>query len=307
MYIESRERETIMADTLENQDEIGLYELTSLFWSKRWFILLVTVSVTLLAGGAAFIVQKKYQATVTISPVSSSASNSQLGALNSVTSQFSGLASLAGLSVGGDSKKSESLAVLQSEALTESYIQKNDLLPILYRKQWDPVGKKWKVSDPNKVPTLWKANQFFKKNVRTVVNDTKTGLTTLTITWNDPQLAAKWANDLVRMANDYLRDQAIRESERNIAYLNEQASKTDVVGIRQAIYTLLQNEINKAMLARGSDEYALKVVDPAFSPESPSSPIKLLWVIGGFLGGCFSAMLTVLMRNAWHGASLKRR
>jgi uncharacterized protein involved in exopolysaccharide biosynthesis len=307
MYIEPKARETTMADTPEYEDEIGLYELTNLFWSKRWFILLVTVSVTLLAGGAAFVVQKKYQATVIISPVSSSASNSQLGALGSVTSQFSGLASLAGLSVGGDSKKSESLAVLQSEALTESYIQKNNLLPLLYRKQWDPVGKKWKESAPDKVPTLWKANQFFKKNVRTVVNDAKTGLTTLTITWSDPQLAAKWANDLVRMANDYLRDQAIRESERNIAYLNEQALKTDVVGIRLAIYTLLQNEINKAMLARGSDEYALKVVDPAFSPESPSSPVKLLWVIGGFFGGCFFAMLTVLMRNAWHGASLKKR
>jgi hypothetical protein len=47
-----------------------------------------------------------------------------------------------------------------------------------------------------------------------------------------------WANELVRMTNDYLRDQAIQESERNIAYLNDQASKTDAVGAKQAIYAL---------------------------------------------------------------------
>jgi len=52
------------------------------------------------------------------------------------------------------------------------------------------------------------------------VTDPKTGLVTLSITWNDPNIAAKWANGLVRMANDYLRDQAIEESERNIAYLD---------------------------------------------------------------------------------------
>lgn len=296
-----------MADTPEKQDEIGLYDLSTLFWSRRWFIVCVTAFTMLAAIGATFLVHKKYQASVTISPVSSTDSSNRLGALNSVTSQFAGLASLAGISVGNDSKKSESLAVLQSEALTENYIQKNDLLPVLYPKLWDAVGKKWKTSDPEKTPTLWKANRFFKNKIRDITIDNKTSLVTLTVTWYDPRVAAKWANDLVRMANDSLRDREIDESERNIAYLNEQASKTDEVGIRQAVYTLMQSEINKVMVARGSEEFALKVVDPAFAPELPSSPKTMLWAIGGFFGGCFFAMLAVLVQNAWHGAEQNKR
>jgi uncharacterized protein involved in exopolysaccharide biosynthesis len=296
-----------MPDTPEREeDEIGLYNLSTIFWSRRWFIAAVTLVATVVASSVALVLPKKYEASVTISPVSSTDSSNRMGsALGSMTSQLSGLASLAGVSVGNDSKKAESLAVLQSEALTEGYIQKNDLLPVLYWKKWDPVGKKWKVTRPDETPTLWKANRYFKNKLRNVVIDTKTGLVTLTITWYDPRVAAKWANELVRMTNDWLRDKAIAESERNIAYLNEQATKTDVVGVRQGIYTLLEDEISKAMVARGNDEYALKVVDPAFAPELPSSPKVLLWGIGGFFGGCFFSMLGALLQNAWYGPKRK--
>jgi hypothetical protein len=51
-----------------------------------------------------------------------------------------------------------------------------------------------------------------------------------------------------------------------------------------------QNEINKVMLARGSREYALKVVDPAFTPELPSSPKLSLWLLLDLFDGFFSAL-----------------
>lgn len=295
-----------MAATQEYDEEVSLRDMISKLWAQRGLILTITALTTLVAGIVPLITQKKYQAMVVISPVSQSASSNQLSTLSSLTSQFSGLASLMGVSGAGDSKKSESLAVLQSEELTESYIEKNDLLKILYKKQWDPAAKKWKTDDPEKMPTLWKANQYFKKKVRSVVTDTKTGLVTLSITWTDPHLAAKWANDLVRLTNDFLRDQAIEESERNIAYLNEQAAKTDVVGVKQGIYTILQNEINKAMLARGSAEYALKVLDPAFVPESPSGLGLPIMLIIGFFGGGAAGIFVAFVRNAWRNGSLDR-
>jgi uncharacterized protein involved in exopolysaccharide biosynthesis len=290
---------TAEAPAPEREDELSLPQLTAVLWGGRWLIFSITLLTTALAGIAAVVLPKQYQATVIISAASNSGSSSQLGALSSMASQFSGLASLAGINVPGDSKKAESLAVLQSEALTESYIDKNDLLPVLYQKRWDPMKKTWKISNPQKVPTLWKANQYFKTHVRSLVTDTKTGLSTLTITWKDPKLAAKWANDLVRMTNDFLRDQAIRESERNIAYLNEQATKTDLLGARQAIFTILQSEINKVMMARGNDEYALKVLDPAFAPELASSPKLALWLAIGFVGGLILAIFAVIVRNEW--------
>jgi uncharacterized protein involved in exopolysaccharide biosynthesis len=296
-----------MVDTLAHEHgEVSLRDLVAFIWAKRWFILSITILATLAAGVSALVVDKRYRATVTLSPATSSGS-SQLGALGSLASQFGGVASLAGISLPGNSKRSESLAILQSEALTEDYVRKNDLLPVLYEKQWDPLAKKWKVTDPKKMPTLWKANQYFKNDIRAVTTDSKTDLVTLTVTWKDPELAARWANGLVRMANDYARARAVEESERNIAYLLEQASKTDALGVKQAIYSILQSEINKEMLARGNNEYALKVLDPAFTPEKPSSPKLALWLIMGFFGGLFSALFIVFVRNAWRSGNVQQR
>jgi uncharacterized protein involved in exopolysaccharide biosynthesis len=284
-------------------DELSLAELVEVLrrtkWRIFWFVLICTVGGT----AAAFLIPKSYTAIIVISPVSNQESNGQLGALGSIVSQFGGgLASLAGLSALGDTKKAESVTVLQSEALTEKYIQQNNLLPILYKEKWDAQKKAWKETDPKKVPTLWKANEFFKKTIRKVSSDNKTGIVSLAITWKDPELAAKWANDLVSITNNYLRKKAIDESQRNIAYLNEQALRTDVVPAKQAIYVILQNEINKEMLARGSEEYAFRILDPARAPEKASSPQKILWLMGSFFGSLMLCLLAAFARVVWNRA-----
>jgi uncharacterized protein involved in exopolysaccharide biosynthesis len=276
--------------------QISVRELAGTVWQGRWFVLIIVAAATLLAISAALFVTKKYQADLVISPVSSEQASSQLGAL---VSQFGGLASLAGISGAKDTKTSESLAVLQSEALTQAYIERNNLLPILFASKWDAARKQWRGSDPAKIPTLWRGNEYFGKNVRTVTTDAKTGLVTLSITWTDPVLAAKWANELVAYANEVLQSKAIREADRNIAYLNDEARKTEVVEVRQAIYSLLQTEINKAMLARGTDEYALKTIDPAFVPERPYFPNFIIWTLIGFLSGLFLSLSALFIRGSF--------
>ncbi len=281
-------------------DEISLKEILQLLQRRKWQVLLLTAILTGVAGIASLLIHKTYRATIIVSATTNTPGNGQMGGgLGSVVSQFSGLASLAGLAMGGDSRKAESIAVLQSEALTEGYIHDNNLLPVLYPKLWDSQAKRWTETDPDKIPTVWKATQRFKRSIANVTTDSKTGLVTLTITWRDPHLAAKWANELVKKTNDYLRAKAIVESDRNISYLNTEAAKTDVVGVKQAVYAILQNEISKQMLARGSDEYALKVVDPAVAPEEPYSPQPLLWILIGLFSGLLLSLLAAFVQVAW--------
>jgi uncharacterized protein involved in exopolysaccharide biosynthesis len=281
-----------------DSDEINLKDIVETLWRGKWLILCVTIGLTSVAALAAFIVPKSYQASALIAPATSS-SGGGLGNLSSIASQFGGLASLAGLSVAGDSKKSEFTAFLRSEAITETYIRENSLLPIIYATKWDAENNRWKSSHFDKQPTIWEASRRFRDDIRDVVTDSKTGLVTLTIKWKDPQLAARWANGLVKMCNDILRAKAIAESERNISYLNDEAAKTSVVEAKQAIYAILQNEINKAMLARGSEEYAFRVIDPATVPEKASFPRKTVWIIAGFVLGFVAAVIFVFIRRAW--------
>jgi uncharacterized protein involved in exopolysaccharide biosynthesis len=115
----------------------------------------------------------------------------------------------------------------------------------------------------------------------------------MTIRWNDPRTAAKWANDLVKNTNDYLRAKAINESERHMEYLNDQLKKTTIVEAQKAIYALLQDEINTQMIAKGREEYALKVIDPAVAPEQAVSPGPALLAVLGFVCGTFVAVAGV--------------
>lgn len=279
-------------------DEIRLRDILSAFWSSKWLVLAVTMTSALIAVGATFMLPKQYQGTVVLLPVSSSGGG--LSGARGALAQLGGeLSALGGLTLPSDERKSKAVAVLQSDALTQRYIRDNSLLPILYSNLWDQSGKKWKVQDPKDLPTPWKANEKFKHDIRVIKTETKTGLVTLTITWKDPKLAATWANDLVRLTNDYLRTKAIGQSERNIAYLNKAAESTTAVEARQAIYSLLRNEVNEMMLARGTEEYAFEVLDPATIPEGAVFPKKSVFLLIGLAFGLIFSAVVVSYRAEW--------
>jgi uncharacterized protein involved in exopolysaccharide biosynthesis len=285
---------TAMEIGSRKDDEVSLRDTIAILWRRKWLVAGVTLAFGIAAGVVSLLVPPSFVAITIVSPVSSTQGGGSMSGLGALASQFGGLASLAGVAIPGDSKKFESLAVLQSEILTEKYIQDNNLLPIIFHSKWDDNQNKWKTSDPKKIPTLWDANAVFKKRIRTVSNDPKTGLATITITWTDPKLAAKWANDLVQRTNDQMRAKAIHDSEANLAYLNEQTLKTNEVAIRQGIYNLIQGEINKVMMAKGNEEYALRVVDPAIAPERRFSPQRGNWVLFGLLSGLIVSIIVVV-------------
>ncbi len=284
-----------------DSDAITLRELIELCWREKWLIIGLTFGVALAAAFLTKTQTRIFKATVVISAVQNTGGMGRF-ANSAAGSQIGGLASLIGINIGADTSKAESLAVLQSEALTERYVQDNNLMPLLFPQYWDAKNKKWLMPEkPSRRPTLWKANRLFKK-YRTVTEDKKTQLTNMTIEWTDPQTAATWANGLVAAANDFLRKKAIAESEEHIAYLNEEAAKTDVAQVRAAIYAVLESEIKNVMLAKGPGDYALKVIDPAFPPEQRSSPILIVWVlVGGFIGFVLS-MIIIFFRRAWNAA-----
>ena len=274
-------------------DALNIRELLTELWRLRIAVGCTIVLCAVVGVAAGLLLPKEYEARIILSPAADDLSSGRLGGLASLASQFGGLSSLTGFSMPGKAKRDEVLAVLQSELLTEAYIRQNNLLPVLYWRLWDPATGKWTTTNPKKTPTLWKANRFFEKKIREVKEDKKSDLVVMTIRWTDPKLAAKWANDLVKMTNDYLRAKAISESERHINYLNDQLSKITIVDAQKAIYALLQQEINTQMVARGREEYALKVIDPAVVPELAVSPgAKVLGPVGLLLG-MFLSVATV--------------
>ena len=230
----------------------------------------------------SFAVTTRYRAEVTFSPANGSGSLGDLGG------QLGGLAAIAGINIGGAGKKSEeALEYLRSRGFTRQFIEKHNLLPVLYAKKWDAQRHQW-IGEP---PTLAQAVKRFSNKVRQIAEDRRTGIVTLGITWSDRVVAAEWANELVTEADQALRARGIAELDRSIEYLKAESAQAHVFEVQSAVYKVMESELKDQMVARTRDSYAFKILDPAVPPDpkdidSPNKPLYLLMGLGfGFLLG----------------------
>ena len=67
--------------------------------------------------------------------------------------------------------------------------------------------------------------------------------------------------------------------------------------MRDVLYSLLESEEQKAMLANVNEEFALKVIDPAVAPELRESPKRKLMVVLGGVCGVFLGIFAVFLRK----------
>jgi uncharacterized protein involved in exopolysaccharide biosynthesis len=173
---------------------------------------------------------------------------------------------------------------LQSRRLAEQFIERNKLLPELSTYGSKPLS-------------LWRGVNKFKQKVVSIREDKRTGLTTVAVSWHDPATAAKWANDLVALANELIRARALADSTRNIDYLNEQIARTKMVELQSVMYNLIESETKTLMLANARAEYAFTLVDPAVAPEIRDSPKRTLIVFFGAAVGFALGLVAVFVRS----------
>jgi predicted nucleotidyltransferase len=77
---------------------------------------------------------------------------------------------------------------------------------------------------------------------------------------------------LVVKLNTELRQRVVDEGEKSIAYLNEQIEQTSISDLRSVLFKLVEEHTESITLAKLSEEYAFKVIDPAVPPETKAKP-----------------------------------
>ncbi|NJD31288.1 MAG: hypothetical protein FIB04_05315 [Gammaproteobacteria bacterium] len=281
--------------TEDSTDTITLEAVFAAAWRMRWMVIGCLVLATGLAATAAFIMTPKYRADVVMIPVKADDTRS---ALSSVVGQLGGLASLAGVALGGGGNKDEYIAYLRSHDFTARFIEDEKLLPVLFYRKWDAKNGRWNVENPEDVPTIADGVELFDKGIRSVQEDRRTGLVTMSILWRDRELAARWANLMVERVNRDLRARAIAESEASIEYLNSEVAKTGVVELRQSLYRLVENQVKTIMFAKVRSQYAFKVIDPAYVPDADKyvRPKRLAMILIGALAGLVGGLVLVALR-----------
>ena len=237
----------------------------------------------------AFLTPDTYDGSVVVAPVS----DAQIGG------GLSSLAGLGGLSSfnfwgAGSQMKNEALATLNSRDLLSDFITEKNALPQIFGNLYT---MDWEVDDPEDIPTLADGVRVMKNRKLKVDNDLVTGMVTVRVRDVNPQRAADWANELVARANRVVRDRTINETRQQIAYLEEQVAKTPLVELQQAIYRLLEQQYKKIMVAEVTEQYALRVIDPAVPADldDPAAPSRVLIVFFGLVLGSIFATGTTLL------------
>jgi uncharacterized protein involved in exopolysaccharide biosynthesis len=280
---------------IDEAEEIRLLDLWRVLWNRRLTIMLFAAAGAVTATIAAFLITPMYRAEVLMAPVG----NERGGALASLAGELGGIAALAGISLGTDSSSAEALATLRSRAFTEHFIEKNNLMPVLFADVWDPAKGAWDVDDPADVPTLWRASERFDNSIRSVTQDAETGLVTLTVDWKDPELARAWANGLVQEVNAALRGRAIQQSRKSIEYLRKELQGISEVELRAAVFDLMEAEMKNAMVSTVRTEFAFEVIDPAVVPEKRYWPNRWLLAVLGLAAGLLLGVLAVALRQSY--------
>lgn len=280
-----------------DNDEIDLFQLWETIVAGKWLILGLMLFCTSAATGLAFLMTPKYEAKVIASFTEESKGG---GGLSALAGQFGGLADMAGISLGGGGNKEATLAYLKSRAFIDGFITENSLMPVLYSKLWDAEKKTWKVDDPEKTPTSWKAYKLFSEKILAVNFDKKTNLVTLTIIWKDRNQAVTWANELIKRANENLRQRTIEETRQSLTYLEKELQKTSVVEVQNTIYRVMETQIKTMMMANTQEQYALKIIDPAQAVDEDAfvSPKRPIMIALGAVGGLFLGIIFVFLRKA---------
>jgi uncharacterized protein involved in exopolysaccharide biosynthesis len=276
------------------EDEIDLLELIRTLLHAWKIIVGITILCTGLAVAYALYAPEVFKAETLLAP----AQEEKSGA-SSALSQFGGLAAMAGVSIPSSSNIERVLATLETREFLKKFISSQKLLPIIFDDLWDESSNSWKLIEGQEKLTTEDGIGALQGAIE--VDQGKSALITLSISWKDPDIAAQWANDLVKQLNEQLRQKAITDSNKRVGYLEQELAKTTLQDMRAVLYNLLESEKQKAMLANVNEDFALEVIDPAVAPETREKPkrkliVALGGVCGGFLG-IFAVFISQFLRK----------
>jgi uncharacterized protein involved in exopolysaccharide biosynthesis len=280
-----------------SEESISISDIVHAIAPIKWALLVGALCGAVIGIGSSWFFTPIYRATTTMLPTKSPESSNGLGG---IASQVGGLAALTGINIQGNDSLVASSEYLKSNSLAARFIAAHDMLPMLFPEKWDARRGEWTPSRSGP-PTESQGVRKFHSRVLKISEDKRTSLLTLTFDWSDRNLAYRWANEFVGMANEGLRSRAILDAKNTISYLNGEIDKTQSIQIRESLYKIVETQYRTLALTNAREDYAFRVVDPAVmpDPEDKVSPKRALFGLGGLIVGAvfFGAIRSKLRKK----------
>lgn len=244
---------------------VSLVTLLTVVRKRQKQVIALTITIFLVAAIVVFSQERVYRAYVTMMPSQPLVDPARM----SITSELLGF----GLADAGKmdvfqarTSMNEAFAILDSRTISRRFIETEGLLPILFADRWDEEAETWAEPASGDLPTIDDAIEIFERDIRFLSRNRQTGFMRVNIEWSDPEVAATWANRLVELADEVIRERDIRESRDSIRFLRQQAAAAPLESVKRFIYTLIESYSKTIMVASVREDYAFAIIDPAVAP-----------------------------------------
>ena len=313
MTIESPET---FQNTVAFDDEIDLKELFTVLWDGKLVITLVTGFAAVCAVLFALWLPNIYESKALLAPKDESGA----GGIAGLARQYGGLASLAGINIGGGGGESSKSMIAQQKIQSLDFFTRHlyekivlDLMAVdhweaesgklvIDRDVFDVKSQTWlrEASFPRQAkPSPQEAHKAFLE-VLTLSEDQKTTLVTIAIKHQSPVVAQAWVALIIEAITEELRGSDVEEAQGSIAFLEQQRAQTSLVSLDEVFAQLIEEQTKTIMLANVSKDYVFNVIDPAVVPELKSEPKRaLICILGTLLGGMLGTLLVLVRHYAF--------
>lgn len=166
------------------------------------------------------------------------------------------------------------------------------------REIFNPESEQWLENEEGKSqkPSDWDLVKTFREGHLSLSENKDNGMMTLSIKSQSPPAAQQWAEWLVADINEHMRREDVADAEARIEYLETKLDETNIAGMQQVFYQLIESETRTVMLANAQREYVFRTVDPAVVPQEKIEPKRALLVIVALMMGGMLGVFIVFVR-----------
>ena len=218
------------------------------------------------------------------------------GGIQGIASQF-GLAG--NLDLGSNSEsmynKRVAMKILSSRDFTLDFLYKNNYMGYLYPKKWDFDKRTWKedIYIPNHEEIMKTMDE-----TRTIYEDLKSGVIEYSLESPYPEFATNFLNNSIKEINLKIREMSKEDGRKNIAYLEKELSKTNLVQAQTVLAALLQDEKQNLMIANTREDFVFRVIDKAIVPKQKFKPSRRTIAVSSFFFGLLISILYIIFLNS---------
>ena len=296
-----QQNNNINSDDLDN---ISVNEIIDILINEKLKLFSITTLTLIVSIIYSLYIPNQYVSYSVLAPVSDLSNSAK------IPSQYSGVASLAGISLpaSGSEKTYEAIEVMKSLDFFTKFLNKYNLeIPIIAANGWerntnklkinkkiyDTKNKKW-VSNikfsVNGKPSTQYAHKIFLENLLIDI-DKKTDFITVSYKHFSPNTAKDIVDLMLMEINTIIKNDDLKHAELSISFLKTELKNTKIQGIKESLNRLVEANYETIVLANSSPEYLFKTLSASFAPEKKSSPERAYIVIAAtFISFFLSSM-----------------